>query len=124
MVRIGVDMKQASDTLMEAIRLVRKGWTRYSSARDKKGRYVNNHSDKAASFCMSGAVDACALNGEKDVILQAIGEILMGASYPRADIAGWNDRKGRTQNEVIKVMLEAYRLLRDREDDLRERGVK
>ena len=46
----------------EVVALIEAGWTKKAYARDRHGTPCSSHSDKAASFCLIGALHRAALN--------------------------------------------------------------
>lgn len=95
--------------LKQALKYVRKGWVKNSSAETKRGAPVDPTSRSAARWCITGAVHrACSTsrNGSVSWWLydQACYEIKKAAKIP-ADmgVPQWNDKPSRTKAQVIKA---------------------
>jgi hypothetical protein len=87
--------------------LKKKGWCQGRSALDVDGNLVNPRSKKAVKFCIIGAVEACIRVGidsweDYDGAFDKVRRVLRVWS-----LAEWNDKPGRTKEEVIKVLKEA-----------------
>lgn len=105
-----MDKKTAIAVTDRAIELIKSGWCQGAMARTKDGREVNELSDDAKSFCLRGAhrVASCC-EGVKfcNDFLWALSKAIGGVS----SIADFNDAKGRTKAEVLKVLRKARKIL-------------
>lgn len=81
--------------------LEQKGWCQGYYAHTAEGIRCGEHSRKAASFCLMGALHATKdhNNDEFTSAFIAITHKIDGES-----IAQWNDAPGRTKEEVVKLL--------------------
>jgi len=91
------------EKLKAARALLAKGWCQCSYANDKHGRQVGSYSHEAVEFCISGALGRV----DGDIDLHRIVERVTEYSIPV-----YNDRPGRTQDEVLAVMDKAISSIR------------
>jgi hypothetical protein len=80
------------------------GWTRGCSARDIAGRSVLTTDPDARSWCAVGAIMGAARENGSDW-QDAFNQIhrLAVTDNPSLTVTGWNDRSGRTQDEVVAL---------------------
>jgi len=91
------------EILEEARRLIALGWTQNEMARNAEGEAVLFTSDEASCFCIYGAICRATFqrDGGIDGACEVYNSTLGGAvSSP----IFWNDRLGRTQEEVVKYL--------------------
>jgi hypothetical protein len=97
-----------SDKLREAKALIEKGWTQHLSAADELGMEVDKFDPAATCFCLYGAFDR-AFSVQPIANCEAGWRFLKDAIGEPQPI-GWNDRKGRTQAEVLAAFDRAIAL--------------
>ena len=98
-------------------------WTQSVNARNGAGRKVPPDSPAAVCWCIQGAIaremnemmatrtdDPRRINDTYALAYQAIRDAL---SSPHASLPKWNDRKGRTAAEVVRVLRRAAARIRD-----------
>jgi hypothetical protein len=96
----------------QAIKLVTLGWCQRAIARSASGQTVSAWSAAACEWCLAGALSAARHSGGGGPgyieALNLVGDIIagMGGAKP---IEEWNDTPGRTQAEVIAVLVLAMR---------------
>lgn len=99
--------KTPKQILLEAAALIRQPgcWTQGVNARDANGIVVNSLDPSAQCWCAIGSITKAADGGLRDID-QAIA--LMRTVLPSvAFISSWNDRPGRTAEEVAAKLEEA-----------------
>jgi len=101
-------VKTTKEILQAALKLIRKGWTRGAWARYGNNLPANSVTDpKACKFCSVGAIRRVALADggthydAENALHKAIGSIGINS------VITWNDKKGRTKDEVIKAFKTA-----------------
>lgn len=121
---------KTSEVLLQAKKLVEKGWCQGSPAREADGSAVFSKETTAVKWCAIGALYR-ALDylkvGMPDT-RPSIDYFGMPDTRPSRDycgkvlgidanmVLGWNDADGRTQSEVIEMFEKAYQLaLKDEE---------
>lgn len=117
--------------LIAARTRIEKGWCQKRFARDSNGEGVGAHSPKACSWCTTGAVYVVttstldvfyALNALTET-LNVSGRTLRGmrpdAMYYSLGV--WNDKEGRTKEEVLALFDKA---IKTEEDFLTKKGFK
>ena len=123
--------EQLPEHLDELGDLIEHGWCQGIYARDKDGKKINELSQKAVCFCISGGIMRisephgrhvrrhmrAAL--EKTLTLQMIAnlpEALIGqrlsAFSTEGGLVGWNDKGARSQEQVVKLCRDAAQRLR------------
>jgi hypothetical protein len=100
--------------LREAARLVAKGWCRGASARNANERNVQPDNPTAVSFCASGALSKASYlyEGYQWPLFYSASvavENVLGLSATES-LYEWNDRRGRTQAEVVAALRKTARL--------------
>ena len=99
------------EILTEAVALVSRSWCQGAAARDRKGRPVDFTSSEAYSFCALGAIErACGSHvkpgespeQEQRRRLRMAVEDSLGLKGE--GLASWNDRPGRTKEEVVLAL--------------------
>lgn len=111
-------MKLTNEVIDEAIRLLRKGWTKGCYAEDEEGNTVTIGSPKACRFCAIGATIRAAAGSESNFIeeLDQFAPLLTralrrlrpnDARIPYYGIADFNDDPDTTLEDVIAVFEEA-----------------
>lgn len=81
-------------------------WTRGTWARDTSGEHCHIRSDRAACWCLEGAAIRCDVGEDEVNALQKAVEL---KGYKT--IAGFNDDKDTTYEDVIQVIYEARNIL-------------
>lgn len=96
--------KQIKQVLTRAKKLVEKGWTCGTGARDKYGHKVHIHSKNAVRFCAGGAIFKSAQN-------EALGVAAITSlkNTVKGDVVWWNDRS--TEEQVIDGFNKAIKSL-------------
>ncbi len=80
-----------------------KGWTQGSFAIDINGALVSVRSTNAVCWCLTGAIEASYRHlNYNEIIIYSITEEIKKITGAKTVI--WNDTKGRTQEEVVKLM--------------------
>lgn len=106
-------MLNAIELLVQSRALVAVGWCQGTSARDAKGRVTPFGGKDAVCFCMSGAM--CHLMNfiyEPHRRATAAVKKVVGLQ-----IAAWNDKFERTQEEVLAAYDAAIAILKQEELD-------
>lgn len=80
-----------------------KGWTQDYFAVNIDGKLVDECSDDAVCWCLSGAIEASYrhFNYKSETIYSITEEI---EKITGTDVVKWNDVKGRTQEEAVQLM--------------------
>jgi hypothetical protein len=103
-----VPVSALADKLREARALIQKGWTQHTCARNERGERVSPDSDEATCWCMAGAVlrtsDNCA---DEQLLMRALATV---TGSREGYVADFNDKKGRTQAEVLAAFDKAIAL--------------
>jgi hypothetical protein len=89
-----------ADVREAAAQLLEKGWTQGYFARDASGEKCNPNDPAAVCWCMAGALVRSAAGDERllsDACEQVYAEL-------RRSFAEFNDRRCRTQAEVVAAM--------------------
>jgi hypothetical protein len=100
------------DVLKEARQLLQKGWCQNDHATDQKGHCVDIGDENAACWCLSGAVRH-SLFGQyhlkiREEVFTVLAQVIeMPYASPESAILNWNDKKGRTQEEVLMIVDKA-----------------
>ena len=92
-------------TQLECVQAIRKvierGWTQGSIARDSKGNGVPAIDPRAASWCLCGA---CIKAWDETGRLQSVWALDFGQILEMPDYIQWNDVRGRTKEEVLVAL--------------------
>jgi hypothetical protein len=98
----------ALELLTAARARIKKGWCQETYARDANGASISVRDPSAVSFCLYGALLSLEspdhIFVEADAIIRSLG----GGT-------GWNDAKGRTQEDVLRVYDRAIEIARKKE---------
>lgn len=86
------------DVLIAARAKIEQGWTQGKMARDNDGVSVRPLSDDATCWCAAGAITAAGSSAQPMLAARAA---LTKAVACRDFIGVWNDKRGRTQAEVL-----------------------
>lgn len=101
----------AAAVLDEAIRLVTRGWCQGAIALKAPMQKVAAWSDDACMWCLSGALSRARHNvGDGEGYVEAVnlvGDIIAGQEGKPIPIEQWNDRRERTQADVVRVLAKA-----------------
>lgn len=89
----------AVEVLQQARGLIAKGWVQGVSAVDAEGNPV--HSSKGCAFCAVGAL--LAVPCDFGPSLEAEDRLKRVLPKPFTSLVGFNDTKGRTQDEVLAL---------------------
>lgn len=87
------------EILIDARELVARGWTQGASARNAAGEICGVLSPQATQFCASGACFKVAFDRDFDAT-EAAGAVVELGRRGRS-VFSWQDRPGRTQEEVL-----------------------
>lgn len=105
---VGADTGRArsvADVLDAAADLLSKpgAWTQGAEARNQYGSpcYAGPSSVTAVCFCLIGAVRRIGGSEGQDAVMPALSKVIRGKPWD------WNDRKKRTQEEVVAKLREA-----------------
>jgi hypothetical protein len=104
------EIKTVEETLRRALQVLeQKGWCQGALARDRYGVSVDCFDVNAESVCMIGALHLAIPSKQIGITdaANALGDII------RDSIALWNDRPGRTKDEVIAMFKAAIEKARD-----------
>lgn len=93
-------MKSILTVLRAARDMLAKGWTQHASARDARGLSVDDRDSAACYWCMLGAISAAA-GGDKKAYSSACDKVRL---FTGESISYYNDRSGRTKEEVLMLM--------------------
>lgn len=96
---------KASETLKEALKLVKKGWRKGGYALDKDGNEVDYLKASAVKFCATGAILKTSIMGDSRTPYTLMLKVINTDS-----IADWNDMKSRTKKQVIAAFKKAIKL--------------
>jgi hypothetical protein len=101
-----------SGLLADASSLIRQGWTQHAEARDADALPVDPWSDEAVCWSLLGALVAAlerrTPRGENpDVVELAAACVRLAYAVEEASLEGWNDAVGRSQGEVLDVLVHA-----------------
>lgn len=102
---------KASKVLIKAKKFIKKGWTKYVVARDKRGDTVNARSKKATQWCAVGSIWAAKRSGtfasESFAFLK---QAMIASGAQASTVANWNDASGRTKKQVLVLFDNAIKL--------------
>ena len=103
-------VRTPAELLTEARALIAKGWCQGASARDVHGIPADFWGQKAVTFCMSGAL--CRM---ENFIFDAhrTSRNILYSVIEVNNLATWNDREGRTQEEVLAAFDKAIAIAKD-----------
>lgn len=108
--------------LLRARALLAKGWTQRTVARNARGEAVKIFSPTATQYCITGAIgraaweaagkptgyswEAAIISAQNERVGEAHGLLtrLLPRMKGQMGVERWNDRKGRTQDEVLAFM--------------------
>lgn len=92
---------EVTSLLQEAQRIIDGHWCQFAAARDRNGNPISPRSNKAVTFCISGAIYAAAekLKASNRVIRDAFTALHKALKTNR--VAEWNDVATRTFAEVL-----------------------
>lgn len=91
--------------------IIKQGWCQYYFAKDDEGRLSNPTDNEATCFCIMGAVRKTFDDDHSLVFsfLEEVQETIFGNKKSKHDrlcsVADWQDAKGRTQQEVVDVLV-------------------
>lgn len=112
---------KASEQLIAAADLIeRTGWTQEHFARDSRGKPVITMDESACCFCLIGALDRVRDIGNPyswyshRVSLDALSRVV-GTPADWCSLSGWNDKKGRTKDEVVAALRKAAEIAAKKE---------
>ena len=91
------EFKQAIHILGVARRFIQRGWCQKASTRVRKGK---------VQFCLSGAVHHAHPFGDRNLARTALTRVL---NYE--GLVSWNDRRGRTKEQVLATIDKAVKHL-------------
>lgn len=107
-------ISEVADKLDEARRLIELGWLQHIYAKDADGRCVDPDDERAASFCVIGALSR--VHGKKYHLFREFAGVDHLMRVTRCGIpeglSVWNDRAERTQAEVVEAFRKAAELAR------------
>ena len=93
------------DVLVEMRRLIEEvGWTQDYDARDQEGEAVDPCSEVAACFCLGGALHRAEHGGNAPHSVRDEVRLLSTDAIGEGYIPNWNDRRGRTKEEVLQAL--------------------
>lgn len=103
---------------------VKRGWTQVSYARDKKDNSVSPLDPKACKWCLVGALRKAS--SEDPTYMRRLDRLKVSANVHRSlkdfinygSLTNWNDEDGRTQAEVISLLLSVEENVRRASHDL------
>lgn len=105
-----------STCLRQVREYVQRGWVQGVSAKNAKGRACMPTSKTATCWCITGAMTAASVELPSSyrgiLVSQAEGAIGSAAHLKDNygfDLISWNDRKGRTQEQILNVLDRAIR---------------
>ena len=95
-------MNVEKEILLEAAKLIRKGWCKEVTAKDNLGEPTHPWSAQAIRFCAMGAIQRACFNkgGFSDKPLYARVRRYIGEE----SIADWNDSIGQSAENVVKTL--------------------
>lgn len=99
-------MSDVRQVLLRAAELVGRGWCQGTYALDAEGRQVDPTQPEAVAWCVAGAMIRAAFELAPNI---ADAQSLYSEAYARfigqaGSVATWNDRRGRTKDEVIEEL--------------------
>lgn len=98
-----------SETLSKALDLLQaKGWTQGTYARNAKGERCDPTGENATCYCSYGAIISTAGKFQGTLLLEAYDPLR--AAIGTDIIAGWNDSKSRTKEEVFAAFEKAIEI--------------
>lgn len=87
------------EVLRDGLERVERGWCQDTLARDEHGDPTTVGPHGAVSWCLLGALVAASLDRPLELVTRAADAL---APYVgEGGLVGWNDRPGRTQEEVV-----------------------
>lgn len=109
-------LEERNAKLEEAKQLVMRGWCQRTSARDKEGFQTAIFSERACTYCVSGAISKVMGYVGKSPELgdksptEFFGLHLLAKEHSFQNIGNWNDEPGRTVEEVVALFDRAKEL--------------
>lgn len=124
--------EQLPEHLDELGDLIEHGWCQGIYARDKDGKKINELSDKAVCFCISGGImrisephgrhvrrhmraaleKTLTLQMAADLPERLIGPKVASFFFTEGGLIGWNDKADRSREQVVKLCRDAAQRLR------------
>ena len=95
---------KTSKLLEMALKKIEKGWCQGSFAQDKNGKPVYRDSQKAVKWCAIGAI--YAVNTSSNIV-DAWDFLEQSLPKKHIHIPVWNDKNGRTKEQVINLYKRA-----------------
>jgi hypothetical protein len=92
--------------LKQAIKLLEKGWIRFSLAQKKNGTGVYYKSKEATSFCLIGACRAAEINSDDDL---GFIQLFIPKPYTNVSLSTYNDFYAKTRQGPIGVLRRALK---------------
>lgn len=102
-----------SEVLFKAADLCKQGWMQDWYAKDAKGYNTQPTSHGVVCVCAWGAIQRAAMKcvaGIDDEATVFAETVIRRRAHRRIGIARWNDAKGRTKSQVVRMLKEAARL--------------
>ena len=96
--------KEVVKTLKKAKKLLKSGWTKLASARNKYGNPVSIDCKNAVRFCASGAVLRSTQDEATQNRIYGLFDILL-----RESIVAYNDRYHVSKNDILDVFDKAIK---------------
>ena len=110
------------ELLEKAKKKIEKGWCQETLAKDAKGRIVSERSRDACQWCSVGAILAALpikeWRKEQEIGFSTLAETMEGfleKAMGSVSVAHWNDRPGRTQQQVIAAFDKAIAAAKKKE---------
>ena len=128
-----MDKKKKIKLLESARKLIVKGWTQGTYARNEDDEIVNNGSPAACKWCLTGALDFACTGDDKDIINGALmsfglwkdlqftlileGDVEHTYDTPdgelAVDLVAWNDSDYRMHHQVINLLTRTIERLKN-----------
>ena len=96
MINVASNLKSVILDLNEGRKRIEKGWTRRTYARDAKSRRVSPEAPGATKWCVVGS---CYANTRSI----AYSRRALYTKFSKDTLTDWNDQKGRTKDQVLKL---------------------
>ncbi len=84
-------------------RMIETGWCQGDDAQDRFGKRVIANEKKACTFCISSAVWVADTPMSSDIKLMNV----LPNKF-QGDMVDWNDARGRTQQQVLAMLVKAW----------------
>lgn len=108
---------QAINYITEIINIINNGWCQKAFAVDVNGNVIHMLDKNACSFCLNGAIYKVYDMADKNKYIffhvERVLRQVCGGS-----IAFFNDKKGRTKEEIIQVCNEAIEVFKQQETNI------